>query len=192
MLRTMVFIDYLNFDIALKDLFTKYKEPFPRLDYAKLAAKLTKEIPNSILTKTYLCYPEPDDFLKGDTYWAGFERSMSGWQNVPFLDVIKGRYVSRDAPGAKRDIADPLSYVKQEKGTDINIATHMLTKAFNNSLDAVILLSADTDYSSTLEVLRTIGKLSLVAVMDGQTSKLCSIADKQYIMKKEYFKDCLR
>ena len=64
--------------------------------------------------------------------------------------------------------------------------------AYNNSYDIAILLSCDSDYSTVLSTLRIIGKLSFVAVVDGQRSNLLNMADSFYIMKEEFFNDCYR
>jgi len=45
MLKAMVFIDYENFDIALKNYYRGMSKTFPRLDYQKLAANLCEVIP---------------------------------------------------------------------------------------------------------------------------------------------------
>jgi hypothetical protein len=42
MLRAMLFIDYLNFSIAVKELYTIARKPWPRIDYTILPAKISE------------------------------------------------------------------------------------------------------------------------------------------------------
>lgn len=202
MLRAMAFIDYQNFDIALKNYFRMLKKEFPRLDYHKMAGNLCDKIPLHAgesagpriqLLKTMLFVPEPDEFLLTDNFWKEYDRSLSGLQAKPFLDVIKGRFMSypvdADVP---MDIANRRTFYKVEKGTDINIAANMLTMAFNNSYDIAILVSSDSDYKTVLTTLRTFGKLSFIATVEGQVSKLAEAADSQFTMSEGFFETSLR
>ena len=96
MLKAMVFIDYENFDIALKNYYRGMSKDFPRLDYQKLAHNIcqTIQLDDVKLVKTMLFVPEPDKFLLQDKYWQDYDRSISGLQSKPFMDVIKGRFVT--------------------------------------------------------------------------------------------------
>ncbi|MCL2002905.1 MAG: hypothetical protein FWG72_02740 [Oscillospiraceae bacterium] len=42
-MRGMVFMDHMNFDIALQEYYMSYGEPTPKLDYRKLFRNLTAE-----------------------------------------------------------------------------------------------------------------------------------------------------
>lgn len=195
MLKAMAFIDYENFDIALKSYYRGMGKAFPRLDYQKLSDNICKTVPlgDVKLVKTMLFIPEPDKFLLQEKYWQDFDRSISGLQSKPFLDVIKGRFVTYPVDtNIPKDISDKRTYFKVEKGTDINIASNMLTMAFNDSFDIAILISSDSDYTTVLTTLRTIGKLSCVATVEGQKSKLINVADSHYIMRESFFAASLR
>ena len=168
---------------------------FPRLDYQKLSQNLCCTIPlgDIKLIKTMLFIPEPDSFLLQDTYWKEYDRSLSGLQSKAFLDVIKGRFVTYPTDfNIPKNINDKRTYFKVEKGTDMNIASSMLTMAFNDSYDIAILISGDSDYTTILTTLRTIGKLSCVAIVEGQNSKLSAIADSHYTMRENFFNNALR
>ena len=195
MLKTMVFIDYENFDIALKNYYRSMNKDFPRLDYQKLAQNLceTIQLEDVKLIKTMLFVPEPDKFLLQDKHWKEFDRSLSGLQSKPFMDVIKGRFVTYPVdPTVPKNIYDKKTYFKVEKGTDINIASNMLTMAFNDSYDIAVLISGDSDYTTVLNTLRTIGKLSYIATVEGQNSKLSKVADSNYVMRELLFDKSLR
>ena len=74
----------------------------------------------------------------------------------------------------------------------INIASNMLTMAFNNSYDIAVLVSCDSDYATVLNTLRTMGKLSSLAIVDGQGSRLLNKADNCYTMREAFFNASLR
>ena len=63
MLRAMVFIDYMNFQCALDKYYGSLKLPSPRLDYNRLPEIACAQVINSVLVKTFLCAPKPDDTL---------------------------------------------------------------------------------------------------------------------------------
>ena len=120
MLRAMAFIDYQNFDIALKNYYKTMKKEFPRLDYQKMAHNICQVIPLGhvpvSLVKTMLFVPEPDEFLLKDSFWKEYDRSLSGLQSKPFLDVVKGRFVSYPVDAeVPMNINDRRTFYKIEK-----------------------------------------------------------------------------
>lgn len=191
MIKTMVFIDFLNFQISLTDL---YKNS-PDIDYISLSKKIISFVDNGILLKTYLFHPKPDKFLMQDDWLKGRYDWINGTLNkLDYFEVIEGEYLSR--PASKTiimNIHDSSTYYKVEKGTDINIATQMLTKAFNNSLDVAILLSGDSDYIPVLKQLRNLGKCVILYYVEGQNiNKLKPYVDKYVCINKIFLKDCFR
>lgn len=50
-----------------------------------------------------------------------------------------------------------------KKETDINIATHMIAKGFQNAYDIAILVSGDTDYVQVIRTLHDLGKIVVIA-----------------------------
>lgn len=90
------------------------------------------------------------------------------------------------------DINDPSSYNIIEKGTDINLAVHVLTKAFHNAFDTAIIMSADTDYLPIFETLNMMGKSVVIAVVDGQNiGKFKELSDAQIFLDDKFFNKCL-
>lgn len=106
------------------------------------------------------------------------------WKNrgrkPPFVDYQKlGRLINRQIPldseviegrqdihriyGVEFDINDPSTYTTEEKETDINIATHMIAKGFQNAYDIAILVSGDTDYVQVIRTLHDLGKIVVIA-----------------------------
>ena len=193
MLKGMVFIDHMNFDIALQRLYQTQNMQSPRLDYNKLVREVPKIIPNVDFVKAYLFVPRPDEFLKNDTKIMNYYKWASGMRNAPFIDVVEGMYISRPVEGKTKNISDPSTYYKVEKGTDVNFAIHALSKAFFNAYDIGFFMSADTDYINVYEMLKRIGKIVVqVSVKGQQSNSMKEHVDKQIILDEQFFQKCLR
>jgi uncharacterized LabA/DUF88 family protein len=194
MLRGMVFVDHMNFEIALRQHYSRQGAPVPRLDYNLLFKNLVALIPNVDLTKTFVFVPKPDEFLMSDPKLAAYYSWAIGLRNAPFIDVIEGVYSARPVIDTDRmNIDDKTTYYKVEKGTDINLAVHAINKAFYNSYDVGFFLSADTDYITVYSVLKSIGKLAVIVAVKGQNiNKLKPHADKCLILDDAFFRNCLR
>jgi len=194
MLRGMIFIDHMNFDIALQTYYKRLTKPTPKLDYNKLYKELVKIIPGVDFLKAFIFIPKPDDFLKQDPRLDNYYNWVIGMRNAPFTDIIEGSYVARPVDDKKAmDIKDKTSYYKIEKGTDINLAVHAINKAFYNSYDIGFFLSADTDYLTVYSVLKSIGKLSVVTAVNGQNiHKIKPHVDDAIILDESFFNKCIR
>ena len=85
----------------------------------------------------------------------------------------------------------PLS--RDVKGTDINLAIHALTKAQANSFDVAYIMSADTDYIPIYRQLKTLGKITVVVVVDGQKiSKIRPECDNCIFLNDDFFANHIR
>lgn len=194
MLRGMVFVDHMNFNIAIKDLYSAAGQMSPSLDYNTVFRGIVSLIPNVDFIKTMVFYPEPDTFLMGDNYLCSYAKWTQGMKNGKYLDTVPGRYVSRPVDSSvPMDINDRTTYYKVEKGTDINLAIHALSKAYNNAYDVAFVCSADTDYISLYTQLRTLGKLVVAVAVKGQTiKKIIPEVDDYLILDDTFFSNHLR
>lgn len=194
MLRGMIFIDHMNFDIALQKYYKSLDKQTIKLDYNKLFRNICKEIPNVDFLKGYIFVPKPDDFLMKDANLEGYYNWVTGMKNAPYTDVIEGRYVARPVDETvSMEIDKKNTYYKVEKGTDINLAVHAISKAFYNSYDIAFFLSADTDYIKVYEVLKNIGKITVVVGVKGQNiNSIRSMVDNTIILDEIFFNKCKR
>ena len=88
--------------------------------------------------------------------------------NIPIAQrfIILGRILNiRSTP---INISDSSTYTTEEKGTDINVAVNMLSKAYTNAYDIAILVSGDTDYVPVVQQLHNIGKIVVLATLPHQ------------------------
>lgn len=189
MLRGMVFVDHMNFDIALQDLYRSLGESTPKLDYNTLFKGMTQLFSNVDYLKTMLFVPKPDDFLMNDNHLREYFKWTEGLRNIKYLDVVQGRYVARPVDNnATMDINNRQTYYKVEKGTDINMAVHILSKAFYDSFDIAFVVSADSDYLPIYQQLKYMGKLSVIMAVKGQKiGKLVSEVDDFKFLDKNFF-----
>lgn len=194
MLRGMVFIDHMNFDIALQKYYKSLNKPTIKLDYNKLFKNICNKIPNVDFLKGFIFVPKPDDFLMKDKNLENYYNWVTGMKNAPYTDVIEGRYVARQMEdSAPMDINEKSTYYKVEKGTDINLAVHAISKAFYNSYDIAFFLSADTDYIKVYEVLKSIGKITVVVGVKGQNiNSIRSMVDNTLVLDEVFFETCKR
>lgn len=194
MLRGMVFVDHMNFNIALGDYYTSLGKKTPNLDYNTIFRGIVSTISNVSYTKAIVFAPEPDSFLMNDPYLAGYYRWIQGMKNAKYLDVVEGRYIGRPVHDvSSMDINDKSTYYKVEKGTDINLAIHAITKAYNNAYDVAFVMSADTDYISLYKQLKSIGKLVIAVVVKNQKlGKVIPEVDDYIILDESFFSKHIR
>lgn len=197
MKKAMVFIDFENFNIAVMNYYRALGLPAAKLDYNKIPREIINLLPGeNELIKTFLCAPKPDEFLLNDPRRKSTYVWINGLKNQKYFTVLEGQHIARPVSGftaQTMDIENPASYYVVEKGTDINMAVHMIAKGFLNAYDTAVIVSGDSDYIPVLNVLNTIGKLTVVVGVEGQNlAKLRSFADDTIFLEKTYFDKCLR
>ena len=77
MLRGMVFVDHMNFDIAMQNLYIKNGGKAPKLDYNSLFRGVVNQMPNVDYIKTFIFAPTPDDFLMQDDKLLKYYKSRN-------------------------------------------------------------------------------------------------------------------
>lgn len=181
--RVMVFIDYQNFNINLKEHY-KGRQLKP-INYWALGKAINDIMPfHSEVIKTYLfAYKPCDELMKLEKY-SKYYSWLCGLKKTPYLEIIEGRQEIRQKDNdIPLDISDPRTYYTEEKETDINLATHMLSKGFQNAYDIAILVSGDTDYIKVVETLHNIGKTVIIAHFRHQNvSRYDEICDANVVL----------
>lgn len=217
MLKAMVFIDFENFDIAKYNYYknkaltdaqavarasgqpipTTAPVTNPRLDFNTLPEKVVSQLTRQhTLVKTFLFAPKPDAFLMNDTRRASTYNWINGLKNQDFFTVVEGNHSARPVSGYSyqtMSLTNPASYYVEEKGTDVNLASHLITKGFLNSYDTAIIMSGDTDYIPVMDILNTLGKTVVVVGVKGQyMAQFKHHTDAQIILDDSFFQSCLR
>jgi len=193
MLRGMVFLDQMNFEIAVRSLYQQQSKQSPSLDYGLLFRNVVKERDGVDFIKAFIFTPKPDDFLMQDKRIERSYKWVKQLGNKKYIDVIEGRYVARQIDElVPMNIFDKTTYFKVEKGTDINLAIHALSKGQYNSYDAAFVMSADTDYISVYKQLKNMGKIVVVIAVKGQKiNKIIPEVDDFIILDEKFFSKCL-
>jgi uncharacterized LabA/DUF88 family protein len=186
----MVFIDHMNFQIALGSLYSP--EPAPRLDYNELPRQIVASINSGELMKTILFIPKPDEFLMQDEGLEKYYLWAAGMRVQRNFDVVEGAHMARPSkPDVPMNIKDNETYYKVEKGTDVNIAICSLRMAFFNAYDTAVFVSGDTDYLPIYDTLRVMGKLVMLAVVKGQyIGRLIPNVDGFINLDRKFFERC--
>lgn len=216
MLKAMVFIDFENFDIAKYHYYKNFSENStvagptnfdsveekpciynPRLDFNFLPKNIVSLLSQPhALVKTLLFAPKPDDFLMQDTRRQSTYNWITGMKNQNYFTVIEGRHVARPVAGftyQTMDINNPKSFFVEEKGTDVNLAAHVVSKGLHNAFDTAVIVSGDTDYIPVMDIMNTIGKSVVVVGVDGQNLfPFKHHSDAQIILDDVFFQTCLR
>lgn len=190
-MRTMVFIDYQNFNINLHNHFTNIGAKVKSINYQKLAKAINDRLPfESQVVKTYLFAYKPCDKLLELERYSKYYEWLSKLRNTPYFEIIEGRQEVRTIKGVKLDINNSSTYTTEEKETDINLATHMLAKGFQNAYDIAILVSGDTDYIKVVETLHNIGKIVVIAHFPHQSiEKYNGIIDSHIVLYNNLLND---
>lgn len=185
----MVFVDFMNYYIAMKDLYRNDESSHtPKIDHVSLFKNIPSLIGNVDYIKTFIFAPMPDDFLIKDPKLLKQYKWLQGINSKKYVDVIWGRHIARQKNAElPMNIDDSNTYYMVEKGTDINLAAQLLIKAFYNAYDVAFVLSGDTDYISVYRQIRALGKLVVpVCVKKQNISKLIPEVDDHRSIGKEF------
>jgi uncharacterized LabA/DUF88 family protein len=135
--RVIAYIDGFNLYFGLK---SKRWRRYYWLDVVKLAGHLLKPAQQLIETKYFTSLvsaspSDPDKPKRQNTF-------LEALQTLPGLRVYHGHFLQSTHTcwncGATR-------LIHSEKMTDVNIATELLTDAFQDRFDTALLISADSD-----------------------------------------------
>lgn len=194
-MRSMAFIDYQNFEICKSAYLASIKEDKINVNFSVLANKLNEKISiKPTLMKTYLFAYKPCEELLKLTKYQSYYNWLSAIKNTSYFEVIEGTQEIRQLhKGTEIDINNPATYRTKEKGTDINLAVQMLSKAYQNAYDVAILISGDTDYIPVIRELHNIGKIVILATLPNQNvKKYDEYKDAHLKIDVDFLKTCIK
>lgn len=139
LLKANIYVDGFNLYYgALKNT------PYRWLDIAKLCRiMLPRDTISQIKYFTALVNPhptDPDQLTRQHIY-------LRALQTIPNLEIIYGHFLTHEI---MMPLAPPKSgYVKviktEEKGSDVNLALHLLSDGYKNAYDVAVIVSNDSD-----------------------------------------------
>lgn len=181
-MRVMLFIDSDNFFGSLKQVDKKRKDRISKFSdfiigylnkksYSKLDVLdrvrtylYTGEFTDSLIKRINKEYGDSNNVdLKGVLDYAEKQREFQ--QKFFNIAINFNSFEIR---------AKPLQFGNDkifQKGVDVQIAVDMITHAYNNSYDVVILCSGDADLIESLKVLKNLGKKVIVCSHTKSCSK---------------------
>ncbi|MDD5127622.1 MAG: NYN domain-containing protein [Dehalococcoidales bacterium] len=171
--RVMIFIDGSNLYHSLKKHFGRTD-----LDMGKFCQHM---VARRTLTRIYYynarvgIKEEPERYK----HQQAFFNSVNA---IPYTELRLGRLVYNNWP----------STPPYEKGTDVQLATDMLTHAFKNNYDVAILVAGDNDYVGAVQAVKDNGKHIEIALFgqEGTSRQLRSAADKVIPINRSLLKGC--
>jgi hypothetical protein len=90
---------------------------------------------------------DPDQPVRQRTF-------LHALQTIPNLEIILGTFLSHEVNMPRSPIGN--GYVKviktEEKGSDVNIATHLLMDGFRNDYELAVVVSNDSDLLMPIQV----------------------------------------
>jgi uncharacterized LabA/DUF88 family protein len=155
--RTYIYIDGFNFYYgAVKDT------PYKWLDFKKLLQNLLDPAHKIISIKYFTSMVsgklDPDQPIRQKTYIRAIKKY------IPEISVYFGQFTSHNVfkplayPIEKKLFGKNIRFVKviktEEKGSDVNLAVHLLNDAWLNSYDCAVVVSNDADLKESLKIVK--------------------------------------
>jgi len=164
--RVAIFIDGSNLYHSLKNNFKRFD-----LNFSEFTRKLCGQ---RRLLRTYYYNVLQESIPKAE----------GSREQQEFLDTLrKTQYLELRLGTTKLSQGIPV-----ERGIDVMLATDLLYFASNNTYDIAILVSGDSDFSYTLQVVKNMGKHVEVAYFENATSRdLLNSADYLHQLDRKFF-----
>lgn len=119
---------------------------------------------------------------------------LTAMGSVPEIEIHYGNFLVKkvwsglvfpDLDQNKRNVKPPFLpwpnvarvYKTEEKGSDVNLAVHLLNDAFNNRFDVAAVITNDTDLTEALKIVRDMGKtVGLITPVPQPATSLMRVA----------------
>ena len=183
-LRVIAYVDGFNLYFGLKD--SKYKR-FYWLNLQDMVLKLLRKYQKLVLTKYFTARISGPE--KGDSSRLARDLEAKRCRQGTFLEALEtldefvifyGHYL-REKLNCHE--CGHIWNDHEEKMTDVNIATEMLSDAFENKFDTALLISADSDLVPTVNAIKRLfpEKQIITYFPPGRFSaQLKNVADQQF------------
>lgn len=152
-MKTIVYVDAFNLYYgAVKDT------PYKWLDVGALCRALLRYENNIVGIKYFTAKVQP---RHGDSDQPNRQQTyLRALRTISNLQIIYGHYLSHvvwmplanPTPGQKPFV----QVVKtEEKGSDVNLASHMLVDAADNTFDCAVIVSGDSDLKTPVQMVQS-------------------------------------
>lgn len=150
-MRTSIYIDGFNFYYAaVKDT------PHKWLDLRKVFATVLQAQHRIVAINYYTAQVsgqrDPQQPLRQQTYWRALQAS------TPELRIFKGRFLTHPVTWPLAQPVPGQRYATvlktEEKGSDVNLAVHLLNDAWLDAYDCAVIVSNDSDLAEAMRLVR--------------------------------------
>ena len=172
--RVMIFIDGSNLYHSLKNYFKRTD-----LDIGKFCRRI---IQKRQLIRIYYYNARVGQKQEPELYKQQ-EAFFSGINSIPYTELRLGRLVYT----SQWPTVPPY-----EKGTDVQLATDMITHSYKGNYDVGILVAGDNDFAGAVQAVKDNGKHVEVALFgkQGTSQQLRNVADRVITINSRLLKDC--
>lgn len=110
------------------------------------------------------------------------------WEDNELVDVVEGKFLRSNV---KRPLANGSGFVEviktEEKGTDVNLASHLLIDGITDKYDCAAIISNDSDFAYPIEFVKNSLKKA-VFVFNPQWNQSATLEKVASVYKKIYDK----
>lgn len=189
MLKTIVYVDGFNLYYSLKKHNAKW------LDIEALCKKLlTKNDVVSIKYFTAKVSNRVGDLnvhIRQNTYLRALKTN-------PKIEIIYGHFLNSSVwmvPVSEEGKAKPqrIRVIKtEEKGSDVNIASHLLVDGFQNKYEVAAVITNDSDLKLPIDLVRTTlnKKIGIICPQENPSKELQKVATFFKVIKPQTYLDC--
>ena len=149
-MRTYVYVDGFNLYYGLLKG-THYKW----LDVETFVKKILRPHYQLLAIKYFTAklkprHNDPDVHIRQDTYLRALKK------HIPKLTIYEGHFTSHKSYMSLADKPDQTVRVIrfEEKGSDVNLAAHLINDAWKNEYDCAVIISNDSDFSQALRIIK--------------------------------------
>lgn len=171
--RVMIFVDGSNLYHSLKAHFSRTD-----LDLGRFCRKLLRR---RQLIRIYYYNAKVGEKQEPELYKQQ-QAFFGGIKAIPYTELRLGRLVYTNWP----------SVPPYEKGTDVQLATDMITHSYKGNYDVAILVAGDNDFAGAVQAVKDNGKHVEVALFgrQGTSQELRAAADMVIDINPRFLKDC--
>ncbi len=162
--KVISFVDGFNLYHSIRELGSdKYKKPIPNKNHLKwvdlwcLSSRYANKESQKLIRVLY--FSAFATWLSGP--YSRHRKYVKGLQNRG-VEFIKGKFKDKERE-CKTCGATWVGH--EEKETDVNIGIHLLNEAYKNSFDHAILISADSDLSPAVKLIKKTFPSKLIYVV---------------------------
>jgi hypothetical protein len=176
LVRTIVYVDGFNFYYGqLRGTPFKWLDPVAL--FSTVLAPQNKIVQVKYFTARVQPTPrDPSVHVRQDAYL----RALAA--HCPLVEVHFGHFLRHEATFENVNPPPPFvrAWKNEEKGSDVNIAVHLLNDGWKNRYDCAVIVSNDSDLAESMNLVRTEHKKLLGLITPGAPVRTTSYQLKRY------------